>query len=283
MSKFSYLGWAIGRRLAGQSRDCPFCGAPDTRLDCRKKAVIELRACPSCGLRFRWPKPEPEQLTDYYQEDYDREETTDLPDDAALKHLTDTGFRGAGINDMSERIGVLSRQRPGGTALDFGCSWGYGAWQLRAAGYDVTGFEISRKRAGYGRDRLGLDIIDDPARLAALPDGSLDIVFTSHVLEHLPDLKDPFALFQRLLKQDGLLIAFVPNGGGRSARELGCGWDPLIDQDHVLALDAGFMARHLPEYGFAPPHFNTDPYDRPFRGADDELPGDELCIVAEKA
>lgn len=74
----------------------------------------------------------------------------------------------------------------------------------------MTGFEISRKRAGYGRDRLGLDIIDDPAKLAALPDNSLDIIFTSHVLEHLPDLKDPFALFHRLLKKDGLLMPSCP-------------------------------------------------------------------------
>ncbi len=51
----------------------------------------------------------------------------------------------------------------------------------------------------------------------------------------------------------------------------------------MLALDAGFFAAHLPEYGFAPPRFNTDPYNEPFRGADDQLPGDELCILAENA
>lgn len=282
MSKFSYLGWVIGRRLAGQSRDCPFCGSSETRLECRKKGVVELRSCSDCGLRYRWPKPEPEALEHYYQEEYDREETTDLPGDDALKQLTETGFKSAGINDMSERIGVLSQLRQTVRTLDFGCSKGYGTWQLRAAGYDVTGFEISRPRAGYSRDKLDLSIIDDPAELDAHPDGSRDIIFTSHVLEHLPDLKDPFAAFARLLKKDGLLIAFVPNGGGRSAQELGCGWDPLIDQDHVLALDTGFIARYLPGHGFAPPRFNTDPYDRPSRDASEDLPGDELCIVAER-
>ena len=55
----------------------------------------------------------------------------------------------------------------------------------------------------------------------------------------------------------------------------------LIDQDHVLALDAGFMGRHLPEYGFGPPRFYTNPCDRPFRAATDDLPGDELCVLAE--
>ena len=195
MSKFSYLGWVLGRRLAGQSRDCPYCGSRETRLNCRKKYVVELLQCGDCGLRFRWPKPEPQALADYYQEDYAREETTDLPDDAALKALTHSGFEGAGINDMSERIAQLKAQRPSGKTLDYGCSWGYGTWQLRAAGYDVTGFEISRSRAGYGRDRLDLDILDDPAALDGMDDASLDIVFTSHVMEHLPDPKDPFRLF----------------------------------------------------------------------------------------
>ena len=125
--------------------------------------------------------------------------------------------------------------------------------------------------------------------LAALPDASFDIVFTSHVLEHLPDLKEPLRLFARLLKPGGLLLAFVPNADGVSARERGFDWGPLIDQDHVLALDAPFFAAHLGEYGFAPPRFSTDPYDGPFRSfetpgaAKGALPGDELCLAAERA
>ena len=82
-------------------------------------------------------------------------------------------------------------------------------------------------------------------------------------------------------------MAFIPNGDGGSARALGCGWDPLIDQDHVLALDAPFFIKHMESYDFAAPHFNSGPFHQPFRAfgnpdaARGQLPGDELCIMAE--
>lgn len=287
MSKLNYLGWVLGRRLAGQSRACPFCDTAKTELSGRKRLVVELRACPSCGLKFRWPKPEPEVFRDYYQEDYFSDATTETPDGATLKNLVDTGFAGSGDNDMSHRIGILRSFRETGRVLDFGCSWGYGTWQLKQAGYDVTGFEILRSRTGFARDRLGQTVIDDPTEIASIPDNAFDIVFTSHVLEHLPDLRDPLKLFNRLLKSGGLLVAFIPNGDGGSARALGCGWDPLIDQDHVLALDAPFFIKHMESYDFAAPHFNSGPFHQPFRAfgnpdaARGQLPGDELCIVAE--
>ena len=62
--------------------------------------------------------------------------------------------------DINTWIGVLQFLRPGGRVLDFGCSWGYGTYQLRQAGFDAVGFEVSRPRAKFGREKLGLNIID---------------------------------------------------------------------------------------------------------------------------
>lgn len=44
--------------------------------------------------------------------------------------------------------------------LDFGCSRGCGVHQLKQAGYDAFGFEISRPRAELGRCELGVEILD---------------------------------------------------------------------------------------------------------------------------
>ena len=81
MSKLNYLGWVLGRRLAGPSRACPFCNTAKTDLSSRKRLVAELRACPSCGPGFRWPKPEPKVLREHPQEDFFHEETTEGPAD----------------------------------------------------------------------------------------------------------------------------------------------------------------------------------------------------------
>jgi SAM-dependent methyltransferase len=132
--------------------------------------------------------------------------------------------------------------------LDYGASWGYGVRQFKDAGYDAAGFEISRARAAFGSQRLGVRIVTDVREL--MP-ASFDIVHTAHVLEHLADLRAAFADFRRLLRPDGHLVIFVPNGDGRSARALGVKWGPMIGEKHVNALTGSFLERALSQYGFA--------------------------------
>ncbi len=50
--------------------------------------------------------------------------------------------------------------RPGMGVLDFGCSWGYGRWQLRQAGYKVLSYEISSPRSRCAESMLGCTLID---------------------------------------------------------------------------------------------------------------------------
>jgi cyclopropane fatty-acyl-phospholipid synthase-like methyltransferase len=45
--------------------------------------------------------------------------------------------------------------------FDFGCSWGYGSYQLIKAGFDVISYEISSSRRQFAREKLGLNTIDD--------------------------------------------------------------------------------------------------------------------------
>ena len=59
--------------------------------------------------------------------------------------LLSTRFAGeeknyAGYIAVLHALGVAE----GARMLDFGCSWGYGSWQLAQAGFAVEAFEISR-------------------------------------------------------------------------------------------------------------------------------------------
>lgn len=191
----------------------------------------------------------------------------------------DTAFRG-GLLDYTVRLAILRGLRAHGRILDYGASWGYGVYQFRAAGYDASGFEISEPRAAFGRGNLGVTI---ETASGAFPDGSFDIIHTSHVLEHIPDLHLPFTEFSRLLKADGILVVFVPNAGGKFACEQGVKWGPLINEKHVLALTADFFARGLPEFGFEP-LFASSPYSEPARplSAELALEGEELLVVARR-
>jgi SAM-dependent methyltransferase len=100
--------------------------------------------------------------------------------------------------------------RPPATILEAGCGWGTNLAALEAAGYQITGLDVSRKM---------LDRLDRPDRrlveadlTQSLPDRlpTYDCVLALDVIEHIDD--DCYALRQlgRLLKPTGRLIVSVP-------------------------------------------------------------------------
>jgi len=244
----------------GSDKDCPFCGSTHTVLTARKNLILQLRTCKSCGLRYRWPKETESFSEKYYQDSYKEVSfTTDLPDAATLSQFKADNFRGS-PKDFQEQIAVFQQVLPTGRVLDFGCSWGYGVFQLRNAGYDAFGFEISRPRADLGRREFGIEILDKLEDMDTMPSQSLDGIFASHVLEHLLSLKEVFANFARILRPGGVLCIMVPNGGGKEARELGVNWPTLINEKHTLALDGKFFEKNLSPYGFQVTAL-SEPYD----------------------
>lgn len=274
-------------RLNGADRLCPYCGSPEARRLYRRHLLMDVLRCHNCGLRYRYPKATPAANEAYYQRRYEEFETstlTQLPDRTEARTMAAAGFAGTAW-DESERLELMHGAGCGGRLLDYGCSWGYFTAQARRAGFDAVGFEISKRRAEFGREALGLDILDAKAALQALPNGSFDTVYSSHVLEHLPDLERVFSLFYRLLAPTGRLILFLPNAGGRTARIQGNRWGG-ISEVHTLGFDASFFRHNLPPEGFAVQCF-SDPYgDFSQRFASDadgeECHGDELLVIARK-
>jgi hypothetical protein len=143
----------------GSDKNCPFCQSTNTDLIARKDVILQLRRCKLCGLMFRWPKEDPGFSERFYQDSYHEVGTTELPDPVTLKTFIANNFAGS-PRDIADQVGVLKTFLPQGRVLDFGCSWGYGVYQLKRAGYDAFGFDISRPRAELGRRELGVEILD---------------------------------------------------------------------------------------------------------------------------
>jgi SAM-dependent methyltransferase len=285
------LGFAIrvlSAYAVDHDRACPYCHETRTAVVLRKYGLLQLRRCTGCHLLFRWPKDSVRRNTEYYQVRYRQPGlTTDLPGPEQVAALLATGFRGTD-KDFADKIGLLRLLCPQGRVLDFGCSWGYGAAQLRAVGYDTVGFEVSAARAAFGREHLGLDIVDSYGDIDQMAAGSFDAIFCNHVLEHLPAPRAAFERIARLLRPGGILVAFVPNAGGESARRLGSAWGPLVCERHTLAFDRDFVEAALTRHGFDV-HVSSDPYDpdeivqqlnEGFRTT--RFDGDELFIAARR-
>ncbi len=207
---------------------CPNCKSSESVKIDQKLLVSQLRECSICNLRFRTPIDFPSDNYEYYQEGYSFGFTTDMPKKEHLEKLLSSRFEGH-EKSYSRIIQLLRTLYPqdGVKLLDFGCSWGYGSWQLQKAGFHVFSYEISEPRAKYARQNLGIDLID----LNSPPTG-IDIFFSNHVLEHVPEPSKTISLARKILNDDGIFVCITPNGSD-SYRDFDYnGWHSLWGKDH---------------------------------------------------
>jgi hypothetical protein len=275
--RLRYFTWAAAHRI-GADNACPACGG-SSRAVKTKYLVTQLRECSTCGLRFRVPKSSPRALAEFYQDDYHDPYAGLVPSDAELARLLANEFRGTS-RDHRVYLGLLEAAgvSAGAALYDYGASWGYGAWQFSRANYRVVGYEVSRPRARFARERLGCTMIDDPLA----PPFPIDCMFSAHVMEHLSDPNILWQTARELLPAGGPLIAVMPNGnpGGQHGDAYHQIWGEL----HPLAITSSHLRYMAERHGFdAVILSDAQSYATlgPMRGrADGPLTGSELCVIA---
>lgn len=100
---------------------------------------------------------------------------------------------------------------PDSTILDLGC--GYGEFINNIEARRKFAVDLNPDTPGFLRPEVSF-IRADASRIDQLPDASLDTVFTSNFLEHLPDkavLKAVLAEVGRLLRPGGRVLLMGPN------------------------------------------------------------------------
>lgn len=207
--KWRYLLSGVRKRF-WQPKRCPSCGSADS-TPIGRKFVYSLERCSQCRLLFKYPAETGTEMARYYQEEYSQVNglvSTRVPSDAELAELVNNNFEGTGLHfgnvlELFRQLGIPS----GARVLDVGASWGFGTLQLRRAGFDAIGFEISRPRAELGR-RLGVSVVESLAEAGS----SFDVVYSSHVLEHLPDPRASLREQLALTRPGGFVVAHTPNG-----------------------------------------------------------------------
>ena len=276
--------WAKGvtAKLRGRRTVCPSCGHQTTACVARKYVVTELHRCQGCRLLFRVPIVSADDNDEFYQRSYSQGFTTELPDEPTLRRYLSDGFKGS-EKDYSRYLGVLDALgvSRGSRVFDFGCSWGYGTWQLQRHGFEVDGFEISVPRGDYGRTRLGVNVTADLPE----PTGAYDVFFSAHVLEHVPSVHESVRYGFGMLKPHGIFIAFTPNGSEPFRASKPWNWMKSWGLVHPNLLDVDYYRRAWGAYDHL---VTSSPYsfdevktwhDRRASTVGD-LSGDELCFIA---
>jgi SAM-dependent methyltransferase len=265
--KVAYFFWAAAHQFGDSS--CPACGREPKSTVKRKYAVTKLVEC-ECGLRYRLPKMSADQSNHFYQSDYSQGFTTDCPSHDELERLkanrfADTEKDYSSYIEVLQYVGITAPQ----TILDFGCSWGYGSWQLSQAGYSVHSYEVSKPRAEFARKKLGCHILES----AENPPEKVDCLFSAHVIEHLPNPAYVWELAKKVLKTSGKIVTFMPNGDATENPAYHKGWGLV----HPTLLTRKALISMARSHGFEGRAYSS-PYDL---RADSPLTGKELLFICE--
>ncbi len=184
--------------------------------------------------------------------------------------------------DYGYRIEALRAAglNPGSRILDFGCSWGYGSWQMRQAGFEVFSYEIGRERARYAKEKLQCTMVTDLHTL----DGTIDCCFSAHVIEHLPNPNLLFDDAEQVLRPGGLFLCYCPNGAVEREREHFEAYHLNWGQVHPLMLTPEFLKGEARRRGFVRCAVFGSPVDNSDIRAirEGKLDGDELLMIARR-
>ncbi len=111
-----------------------------------------------------------------------------------------------------EYLRILEQLPKGARILEVGGGTGYQALRLRQDGFDVVSIDLA---GSIYSDKLVFPVQAYDGRNFPFPDGSFDVVFSSNVLEHVPDLPQLHSEAMRVLKPEGFCLHVMPTGAWR--------------------------------------------------------------------
>jgi SAM-dependent methyltransferase len=113
---------------------------------------------------------------------------------------------------VAELDKIASFFAPGARILEIGAGTGRQALELERRGFSVIALEIAD--SNYAAQRV-FPITDYDGRSIPLADASVDVVFSSNVLEHIADLARIHAEIRRVLVPGGCCIHILPTHAWR--------------------------------------------------------------------
>jgi 2-polyprenyl-3-methyl-5-hydroxy-6-metoxy-1,4-benzoquinol methylase len=235
-------------------------------------------------LQFRHPVDSNNFNLDFYQAAYQQDDgiTTELLSKSELEQMLTTNFA-ASAKNVAPFVEIFQSIFKDKTysLIDYGCSWGYMSYQFAKMGIPTQSFEISVPRAKYGNNALGLSIVSTEKELRP----GADIFFSSHVIEHVPSVKEMVNSAKKLLKPDGFFIAECPNGSAAFRKRNASAFHHAWGLVHPSYLSDDFV-----RFTFAdnPYLIVSSPYDLANIGSWDQksqvigpASGDQLLIIAK--
>lgn len=247
---------------------CPACGSRLRRSACVARerlyrlsdAAFRYARCGGCGVLYQSRRPVEADIGTFYPSYYGPYQANAATAPAALGRrwalpLRYVGrlnrwLRTARPDPLPAKLHALYEPSgPGRKLLDFGCGSEAFLSHARGRGWDTLGVDfvpdvVAAVRRG-GHDALTVSELWD-----AVPDGSLDFVRLSHVLEHLYDPRATMAALRRKMRPGATLHVATPNAACLTFQLLGPRWFSLDCPRHIVVYSPRSAARMLRRIGF---------------------------------
>jgi SAM-dependent methyltransferase len=205
----------------------------------REFQVVE---CAGCSLIRLEPHPSPEELPQFYPENY-----WWAPDPSLVGRLEGI-YRRVVLNDHLQFVAPgVAQHSP---VLDVGCGGGSFLAALGRRGVRVVGLDFSPRAARVAWRENGVPAVCATLENTPFPPGSFGAITLFHVLEHVPQPGEYLAAAHRLLAPDGRLYAQVPNAACWQFLLLGKRWSGADVPRHLIDYRAADLDELLDEFGF---------------------------------
>jgi 2-polyprenyl-3-methyl-5-hydroxy-6-metoxy-1,4-benzoquinol methylase len=162
--------------------------------------------CKDCGLRFLNPRPSKEEYKSFYKDN-----SGPLIDIYPLnkKYYADEDL--LRMNEYKNKLKKLSRLGVGKKLLEIGSCTGKFLHEARNYGFEIEGIEPNYENCKIAKELYGIDLRVGDVDDQDIQENSFDVIFCSHVFEHLLDPLRIVRLMYKWLRIDGFIVIEVPN------------------------------------------------------------------------
>jgi 2-polyprenyl-3-methyl-5-hydroxy-6-metoxy-1,4-benzoquinol methylase len=234
---------------------CDLCGIDNPSVLLSHTGSTLVR-CNNCGLIYFNPQPTEEALREYYSSESEGGYAEDmvgrwgeLTSERMPSLLNELAFLETSLRSGLHK-GSASKEQI--RFLEIGCALGYLLYAAKSIGWDAVGVDSCKPAADWAHQHLNLKIIVGTLEDAVetLPKEGFDIVLMSHILEHTCSPTSTLQAVHHLLKPDGIVVVYVPNGDGIQARHDFSAWEWYHFPSHLYYYSPQTLSLLLKKIGF---------------------------------
>lgn len=219
------IDYILGFRDEFVQVNCPACDANKSHV-AFQKYTLDYHECENCSTLYINPRPTDAILGKFYANsvNYDFWNKYIFPATDEIRREKIFRPRAEKIKEICERNGLQPE-----TLVEVGAGFGTFCEEITRMGFikNVVAVEPGKALSETCRKK-GLNVIESPIEQANFEDGSVDLVCSFEVLEHLFSPSDFVTKCARIIRKGGMAVITNPNGRG---------FDVVVSPEHSGTVD----------------------------------------------